>query len=135
MQDIDNLTPKIFLLNAPYANVYQSNRKRWLFVCSAGMLRSPTGAAVATAMGINARSCGSNTAYALIPLSVNLIMWADKIFFVHEENYMDAKLTFEDVGYWEDIEAKCVLMDIPDIYEAYDPKLVQIFENELKAYL
>ncbi len=133
-EDIYTLTSRIFALTAPYDNVYQSNRKRWLFVCSAGMLRAPTGAAVATARGINARSCGSNTNYALIPLSVNLIMWADKIFFVHEENYMDAKITFEDT-YWPDIEAKCVVMDIPDIYEAYDPKLLQIFETELKAYL
>ena len=131
----NTLTPKIFELTAPYANPYQSNKPKWVFVCSVGMLRSPTAAAVATAMGINARSCGSDTKYALIPLSVNLIMWADKIFFVNEENYMDAKITFEDVGYWEDIEAKCVVMDIPDIYETYDPKLVKIFETQLKAYL
>ena len=131
----NTLTPKIFALTAPYNNPYQSSRKKWLFVCSVGMLRSPTGASVATGMGVNARSCGSDTEYALIPLSVNLIEWAEKIFFVNEENYSDAKRTFELAGYWEDVVAKSVVMNIPDNYEAYDPRLIQIFERELKAYL
>lgn len=136
MQDDPTLTSKIFALTAPYANIYQSSRPKWLFVCSAGMLRSPTAAAVATALGANARSCGSSV-YALIPLSVNLIMWADKIFFVNRENYFDAQITFvgDQEPYWNTIESKAVVMDIPDIYEAYDPKLVQILEKELKAYI
>lgn len=133
MNKSDTLTSKIFALTAPYDNPYQGNKSRWLFVCSAGLLRSPTGAFVAATMGKNTRSCGSSH-YALIPLSVNLIAWAEKIFFVNKENYMDAKLTFEDLGYFEDIEQKAVILDIPDIYEAYDPKLIKIFEQELKQY-
>lgn len=129
-----SMTARIFELSAPYDNPYQSDRPRWLFVCSAGLLRSPTGAAIATELGVNARSCGSSN-YALIPLSVNLIMWAQKIFFVNKENYMEAKLTFEDVGYVEDIEPKAIILDIPDIYEAYDPKLCEILRNELPKYL
>jgi predicted protein tyrosine phosphatase len=134
MNDTQTLTAKIFELSAPYDNPYQSQRKRWLFVCSAGLLRSPTGAAVATEMGVNARSCGSSS-YALIPLSVNLIMWAGKIFFVNKENYMEAKINFEGTGYDEDIEAKAVMLDIPDIYHAYDPKLVTMFQEELKKHI
>lgn len=105
-----------------------------MFVCSAGLLRSPTGAAVATDLGVNARSCGSSS-YALIPLSVNLILWAEKIFFVNKENYAEALVSFEAVGYEHDIEAKAHILDIPDIYHAYDPKLIAQFQEALKDYL
>lgn len=132
--DQETMTAKIFALSAPYDNPYQSSRKRWLFVCSAGLLRSPTGAAVATDLGVNARSCGSSS-YALIPLSVNLIMWAGKIFFVNKENYMDAMNAFEAVGYTQDIEDKAVILDIPDIYHAFDPILVATFQEELQKHL
>lgn len=47
-----NKTQQIFNLTAPYDNPYQSNRTRILFVCSAGLLRSPTGAAVGSARGL-----------------------------------------------------------------------------------
>ena len=46
----------IFKTSAPYNNPYQTDRPRWLFVCSAGLLRSPTGAAMAIQRGINAVS-------------------------------------------------------------------------------
>lgn len=134
MNDIQTLTAKIFELSAPYNNPYQSSRKRWLFVCSAGLLRSPTGAAVATEMGVNARSCGSSS-YALIPLSVNLIMWAQKIFFVNKENYIDAKIEFEGSAYEYDLDEKAVVLDILDIYHAYDPKLVAMFQEELNKHI
>ena len=54
------LTNKIFLLNAPYDNPYQGDRRRILFVCSAGLLRSPTGAHVGSVRGYNTRAAGSN---------------------------------------------------------------------------
>lgn len=129
------MTAKIFELSAPYDNPYQSDRPRWLFVCSVGLLRSQTAAAVATELGANAHSCGSNVKYALIPMSVNLIMWADKIFFIGKDNYVTAKLTFEDLGYQEYIEQKAIVLDIPDIYETFDPTLCEIFRNELPKYL
>jgi predicted protein tyrosine phosphatase len=128
------MTDKIFELSAPYDNPYQSNKPRWLFVCSAGLLRSPTGAAIGASLGANTRSCGSRN-YALIPLSVNLLLWAHKIFFVNKENYMDAKITFEDSGYWGDIESKAVVLDIPDDYEAFDPTLEKMFQTELANYV
>jgi len=60
---------EIFNTTAPYNNYNQGSTPRWLFVCSAGLLRSPTGAALAVKKGINARSCGSALDYALIPIS------------------------------------------------------------------
>ena len=38
---------EIFKTTAPYNNHSQGSAPRWLFVCSAGLLRSPTGAALA----------------------------------------------------------------------------------------
>jgi predicted protein tyrosine phosphatase len=129
----NTLTAEIFAVTAPYANIYQSDQPRWLFVCSAGMLRSPTGAKVAANMGKNTRSCGTST-YALIPLSANLIMWADKIFFVNKENLYEARFVYKDTEYLNAINEKAVALDIPDIYEAYSPKLVEIFETVLQEY-
>jgi predicted protein tyrosine phosphatase len=122
----------IFQTNAPYNNPYQSSAPRWLFVCSAGLLRSPTGAALANQRGINARSCGSNFNYALIPCSANLINWADKIIFVNPENLWQLEDNF--AGHrelLEQIEQKQVVLNIPDSYEYMDPELKQLLETEL----
>jgi predicted protein tyrosine phosphatase len=95
------------------------------------MLRSPTGAAVATKLGYNARSCGSAD-YALIPLSVNLVHWAEKIFFVQEENYMQALETFaRDIPTQNMIRNRAKVLDIEDQYNYMDLGLVQIFEKIL----
>ena len=125
------LNDKIFQLNAPYKNPYQGQSPRWLFVCSAGLLRSPTAAAVAIKHGINARACGSNPNYALVPLSVNLIMWAEKIFFVNEQNFDQAVQNFRSAGYDDDIREKAVVWDIPDVYSYGDPELVELITQKL----
>lgn len=123
----DTLNDKIFQLSAPYDNPYQGNRTRMLFVCSAGLLRSPTGAHVGTLRGYNTRAAGSNQKYALVPLSVNLIEWASHIVFVNRENFIEAQDTFEAVGYADDIKAKSWVLDIPDRYEAFHPTLITSF--------
>ena len=125
----DTLNHSIFQLTAPYDNPYQGNRQRILFVCSAGLLRSPTGAHVGTTRGYNTRSCGSAQHYALIPITVNLIEWAQTIVFVNRENKIQALDTFKNTGYDEDIERKSVTLDIPDQYEAFDYFLIQAFNT------
>lgn len=122
----------IFKTSAPYNNPYQGNGPRWLFVCSAGLLRSPTGAALAIKRGINARSCGSNFNYALIPCSANLINWADRIIFVNKENLWQLEDNF--LGHkdlLEQIERKQVVLNIPDNFEYMDPELVSEFESQI----
>ena len=122
----------IFRTNAPYANPYQSDRPRWLFVCSAGLLRSPTGAALAIQRGINARSCGSNFNYALIPCTANLINWAEKIIFVNEDNQHQLEDNF--VGMFDllqQIEDKEIVLDIEDDHEYMAPALVRLFNEQL----
>lgn len=120
-------TDQIFDLTAPYDNQYQGPAERVLFVCSAGMLRSPTGALVATRLGFNARSCGSAN-YALIPISVNLIHWAHRIYFVNEQNkYESLEKFFGDRETCSMIERKSVTLDIEDNHDYMAPALVEEF--------
>jgi len=88
------------------------------------MLRSATAAKVAIGMGYNARAVGSEI-YALIPLSANLIEWADKIFFVNRYNYLGARETFRRDAYLlKLLEEKAEVWDIEDIYNYNDSVLV-----------
>lgn len=128
-----NLTDKIFEVSAPYDNPYQGIDPRLLFVCSAGLLRSATGANLFAKKGFNTRNCGTHR-FALIPLSANLIMWADSIIFVNDENYVNALANFLNTGYDEDIKKKAIRLDIPDIYPYGHPKLVEAIDNALKDY-
>lgn len=126
-----NKTQQIFELTIPYNNPFQGSYHRALFVCSAGLLRSPTAAVVGASLGMNTRSCGSE-AYALIPLSANLIHWADTIYFVNEYNFHSAKETFfGQEGMGQMLDRKSVIWDIEDVYDYRDPKLVEIFTNLL----
>jgi predicted protein tyrosine phosphatase len=122
----------IFNTTAPYSNPYQGNTPRWLFVCSAGLLRSPTGAALAVKHGINSRSCGSNFNYALVPCSANLINWAEKIIFVNPENLFQLEDNFiAHKDLLDQIEQKKIVLSIPDSYEYMAPELQSFFEAQL----
>lgn len=120
----DARTKEIEEISCPYDNEYQGRSSRYVFVCSAGLLRSPTAAKVATSLGYNARSCGSEE-YALIPLSVNLIYWAYKIFFMNEEPYATAQNTFAfDSDILAQLNRKAVVWELDDIYNYNSPELV-----------
>ncbi len=124
-------TQEIFEATAPYSNPSQGSFHRALFVCSAGMLRSATAAVVGAGMGMNTRACGSES-YALIPLSANLILWADTIYFVNEYNYYGALQQFMEYASLDfDLRRKAVVWDIEDVYDYRDPKLMQIITKLL----
>jgi predicted protein tyrosine phosphatase len=123
---------EIFNTTAPYNNYSQGSAPRWLFVCSAGLLRSPTGAALAIRKGLNARSCGSAVDYALIPISANLIMWAEKIVFLNEENYNECLELFKDYQMLNNLLiVRALVLDIPDIYNFNDTDLIIEFEKQI----
>lgn len=116
-------TQSIFKLSCPYANQYQGNALHHLFVCSAGLLRSPTAANVSAKLGYNSRSCGSAN-YALISISVNLVHWADVIYFMQEENYLQALDAFDgDMETQDMIRNKAIVWEIEDHYDFGDPWL------------
>lgn len=126
-------TQEMFFQSNPYTTDFQGDYVRAVFVCTAGMLRSPTAAAVACKMGWNTRSCGTDR-NALIPLTQQLINWADKIYFVNSENYEVAKLQFSpDIGVatWvlPTLEQKAIVWNIPDEYAYMDPELVKQIEE------
>jgi predicted protein tyrosine phosphatase len=123
---------EIFNTTAPYNNYSQGSAPRWLFVCSAGLLRSPTGAALAIRKGLNSRSCGSAIDYALIPISANLIMWAEKIVFVNEENYHESLELFKDHQMLHNLlTMRSLVLNILDIYNYNDPELAIEFEKQI----
>lgn len=128
---METKTDLIFQETAPYSNPYQGSDKKLLFVCSAGLLRSATGANLFAKKGYNTRNCGTHS-YALIPLSTNLILWADQIFFVNKENYNEACRTFEEYeNTLANMKAKSQVLNIPDNYEYNNPELIKYLEEQV----
>jgi predicted protein tyrosine phosphatase len=112
-----------------YANPYQGEDKKVVFVCSMGILRSATGARL-YACKYNTRSAGTYSD-ALVPLSVSLICWADEIVFVNKENYTHALVTFDnDENIKYTIIDKAVVLNIPDNYEHMHPELIKAFNEQ-----
>lgn len=118
-------TEMIYASGCPFDNPFQGKDKKVLFVCSAGILRSATAARL-YAKKYNTRACGSMS-YALIPLSDNLVLWADEIVFVNKENYDFVKVTI-DFG-----ETVVKVLDIPDRYEHMHPELIKCFEEQYES--
>jgi predicted protein tyrosine phosphatase len=87
---------------------------------------------VASSHGYNARACGSAVNIALIPLSCNLINWADHIIFMNAENALQAHREFEAVGYKDDIVRKQIVWNIEDNYNWGDNVLWNAIDWRLK---
>jgi len=126
-------TEALFQLTAPYSNPYQGSDKKLLFVCSAGILRSATAANLYAKKGFNTRSCGTHD-YALIPLSANLIAWADEIIFVNKENYLVASETFKGSPVDAMLLSKAKTLNIPDNYDYNHPELIKHLEEQYESY-
>ncbi len=111
-------------------NSSQGSTKKVLTVCSAGLLRSATlQNMLIREYGYNVRNCGTVESYALIPISEALVMWADEIVFVNEENFRDVKKDIEALG----ALYKTYVLDIPDMYEFNDPKLLEICKQQYES--
>ena len=111
-------------------NKYQGSAVKALCVCSAGLLRSPSIAKVLTECGYNTRACGTAQDYALIPVSEALLYWADEIYVVAEESVIIRALLKEHL--LEDVPV--VELDIPDEYGTFDPALMDIIKEQVRAY-
>lgn len=114
-------------------NGFQTKANRVLCVCSGGVLRSPTFAVLLTQepYKFNTRSCGTES-YALIPLTEELVYWADEIVCA-EENHYDDVLNLLDKAYGKDESRPCVhVVGIPDDYDYMDPELVTMANNRFK---
>jgi len=106
-------------------NPYQGKDKKVLFVCTAGILRSATGARL-YAPKYNTRAAGTMEG-ALVPLSTDLLDWADEIVFVNPLNYKMACDKF-NVDQYEGYNIK--ILNIPDDYEHMHPEMIKAFEQQ-----
>lgn len=120
------LTEAMFETSCPYNNPYQGKDKRVLFVCSAGLLRSATAARI-YASKYNTRAAGSAN-YALVPVSDELIAWADEIVFVNQHNRDEVDKTYELETFG--IQKSIKVLNIPDDYEHMHPKLIESFKEQ-----
>lgn len=108
-------------------NQFQGDAIKALCVCSAGLLRSPSIAKFLTERGYNTRACGTSQEYALVPLSVALLTWADEIHVVAEQ----ADVIFEQKEKLN-LDAKVYVYNIPDMYRTFEPKLMEIIKQEFE---
>lgn len=110
-------------------NRFQTGAKRVLCVCSAGLLRSPTTASVLhTEFGHNTRAAGSSEDFALVPVSEVLLTWADELVFVNKHNQAEVLINNRRLAAM--IEAKSVVLDIPDDFEYNEPMLRSLIKEQ-----
>lgn len=104
--------------------------KRILFVCSQNKLRSPTAEQIFCEVpGFEVLSAGTNNS-AAVPLSVDLVEWADRIFVMEKahKNKVQKK-------YRQHLKGKRVVsLEIPDEYEFMDPDLIRLLKERLGRF-
>ena len=125
-----DLTKEIFELSCPFDNIYQGQARRVLFVCSAGLLRSATAANYFGSKGWNTRACGSED-YALIPVSVNLLVWAHRIYFMGKRNLESVKEKFKDNDLALVQLRKSEVLNIPDSFEYNNKDLIKLLDEKI----
>ena len=107
-----------------YSNGFQGDFKKVLAVCSANMLRSPTIAHVLSAepFNYNTRSAGTHS-FALIPVTQDLLMWADEIVCADSEHTVIINKMLQEYH----LDKRLINLRIPDNYEYRNPpKLIEM---------
>jgi predicted protein tyrosine phosphatase len=106
--------------------------KKLLFVCSQNRLRSPTAEQVFSRHDdVETASAGLNHD-AEVPLSAELVEWADLIF-VMEKTHRN-KLRSKFKRHLRDHQ-RVICLDIPDDYDYMEPALVQLLNSKISRYL
>jgi predicted protein tyrosine phosphatase len=115
-----------------HSNQFQGEYKRVLCVCSAGILRSATAAHLLCGDPYNFNTRNAGTAsYALIPVTEDLLQWADEIICMEREHkeYVEKKLEEFKL-----LAVPIVTLYIEDIYEYRDAKLVELIQTAYNKY-
>jgi predicted protein tyrosine phosphatase len=101
-----------------------------LFVCSANQDRSPTGEDIyKNQPGFEAKSAGTMLEYARVPISKELIDWADLILCMENQHRVKVlKLNLDAKG-------KTVVLNIPEIYYHGHPELVRLIKEKVSNIL
>ncbi len=115
-----------------HSNSYQGDSKRVLTVCSANMLRSPTIAHVlaSTPYDYNTRSAGTHS-FALIPVTEELLFWADEIVCADTEHAVIVQKQLMDLN----LDKPLVNLRIPDNYEYRNPELIAMIRQRYDEIL
>lgn len=114
-----------------HSNHFQGEYKRVLTVCSAGILRSATAAHVLCQEPFNFNTRNVGTApYALIPVTEDLLMWADEIVCMETDH---AVLIRNKMIEWMVPGKRIITLNIEDIYEYRNPKLIRLITEGYKA--
>jgi predicted protein tyrosine phosphatase len=115
------------------SNRHQGDYKKVLAVCSAGMLRSPTIAWVLgqKPYGYNCRAAGYVHDYALVKVDDVLLTWADEIVCADFEHYFFVKDRLDELG----LQKTILNLELPDIYEYRNPKLVKLIRKAYDKHL
>lgn len=111
------------------SNPYQGKDKKVLCLCSAGLLRSPTTAAILReTKGYNTRAAGIEESYALIPVTEGLLAWADSIV------VMDAWQETQVLRFFDecDMQPKTIhVLNVPDNYAYMNETLVGLIKDKV----
>lgn len=105
-------------------NPYQGSSPRALFVCTGGILRSPTCAHYThRVLGWNTRSAGTRDD-AIPQVSAHLVVWAQKIFCLEESHAAELLQMFPHHD-----QTKIRVLGIPDTFDYMDAKLLKHLEQ------
>jgi len=112
-------------------NQFQTDVKKVLTICSAGLLRAPTTAKVlAERYGYNTRAAGIEDNFALIKVDFVLIHWADELVFMEHEHLELFNDKFSDntlaMNMIKDNEYQ--VLNLPDNFKWNDSELVDFIK-------
>ena len=112
-------------------NDHQGKYKRVLCVCSAGLLRSPTAALILSTdpFNFNTRSAGIEDSYALIPVDIVLLVWADEIICMDNDQARRVRKMMEDAPYGNFTDIVHVL-NCPDNFGYRNPQLMRFMTDK-----
>lgn len=118
-----------------YRSANEGDALRWLFVDDEGVIRSATAQALANKASINARAVGADYTQALVPISLQLANWAQKIVFLDRDSYDKTAKLFQEHEYdWSNVVAKSQILDLADTAKAYfymSSQLVTVLKEKL----
>lgn len=104
---------------------------RILFVCGANRYRSPTAQALyARDPHLEVRSAGIY-GDAAVPLTRELLEWADLVFVMERNHRNKIRSRFEDLYQ----RKRIVCLYIPDEYDYMDPTLVRLISERVAPHL
>ena len=102
-----------------------------LFVCSANIDRSPTAENIYSGRrDLEVKSAGVSD-YAMTPVSVELIQWADIILCMEKKHKQKIKKKFSDIATNKIIDT----LDVPDRYEYMNKNLINMIRKKTDTWL